>query len=291
MKARVSTLITDLDNTLYDWVAIWHSAFSAMMQEVHQQSGVELDALLADARRVHQYHGTTEYTLLLQEMEVLNKLHPNEDIAVVYRSAIDAYAKAREARMQLYPTVRETLEAIRADSCLVVGATESMAYYSNYRVRRLGLDGLLDYLYSSPDHDFPRGVTREALRSRPSSDYKLTSTEHRHTPRGALKPNASILNAIIQDLAAEPEHVVYVGDSLMKDIHMANQVGIPSALAAYGGVHDSDEYELLRAVSHWTDEDVERERKLLEDAGDITPTVCLEASFAELLHHFDFMGG
>lgn len=291
MKACASTLITDLDNTLYDWVGIWHAAFSAMMQVVHQQSGVELDALLTDARRVHQHHGTTEYTLLLQEMEVLNKLHPNEDIAAVYHSAIDAYAKAREARMQLYPTVRETLEAIRAEGCLVVGYTESMAFYSNYRVRRLGLDGLLDYLYSSPDHDFPRGVTREALRSRPSSDYKLASTEHRHTPRGALKPNAAILNAIIRDMAAEPQHVVYVGDSLMKDIHMANQVGIPSALAAYGAVHDSDEYELLRAVSHWTDEDVERERRLLEDAGDISPTVCLAACFAELLHHFEFKGG
>jgi hypothetical protein len=73
----------------------------------------------------------------------------------------------------------------------------------------------------------------------------------------------------------------------MKDVAMAQDVGVLDVHAAYGVVQDREEYELLRRVSHWTQADVEREREIAT-APHVTPTYVLEETFAELLELFDF---
>ena len=78
----------------------------------------------------------------------------------------------------------------------------------------------------------------------------------------------------------------YVGDSLMKDVAMAQSVGIKDVWAKYGSSHQKAEYELLRRVTHWTQEAVEKEKAI--SAREVAPTYVLEHSFAELLGLFEF---
>jgi hypothetical protein len=59
-------LITDLDNTLFDWVALWCACFTAMMNKVVEISGIPVEDLKPEIRRVHQRHGTSEYSFLLE---------------------------------------------------------------------------------------------------------------------------------------------------------------------------------------------------------------------------------
>jgi phosphoglycolate phosphatase-like HAD superfamily hydrolase len=175
---------------------------------------------------------------------------------------------------------------VKEQGTLVVGYTESMAFYTNYRLRNLELDGLIDYLYSPEDHDLPAGLTPEQIRKYPSEHYQLKFTEHRHTPKGELKPNADILESILDSVRADKDACIYIGDSLMKDIAMAKDAGIMDVYAAYGRAQHRDEYELLREVSHWTDEDVARERQLQQRH--VNPTYVLEGSLSEVLAIFKF---
>jgi hypothetical protein len=46
-------LITDLDNTLFDWVALWCACFTAMMNKVVEISGIPVEDLKPEVRRVH----------------------------------------------------------------------------------------------------------------------------------------------------------------------------------------------------------------------------------------------
>ncbi len=55
---------------------------------------------------------------------------------------------------------------------------------------------------------------------------------------------------------------------------MAQECGVMDVHAAYGCRRTSDEYELLRDVTHWTKADVERERQL-QARGDVEPTISL----------------
>lgn len=283
----VRLFVTDLDNTLFDWFEAWHASFSALLDSVVELSGIARATLEDEIREVHQRRGTSEYSYLIQELPSLQRAHPGEDLGILYQSAIDAYRVARKATLRLYPGVRETLAAIKQAGTTIIAYTESTAFYTAYRLRTLELDPLIDFLYSPADHDFPAGVSPESLRAGPPEHYELAHTVHRHTPAGVLKPAPAVLASIVGEFEVPLTSVVYVGDSLMKDVAMAQEVGVIDVHAEYGVVQHQVGYDLLRRVSHWTREDVERERQIAVKPH-VTPTLVLNKSLAELFEHFTF---
>jgi phosphoglycolate phosphatase len=285
MKSPIATVITDLDNTLYDWVAMWGAAFTAMLRVLVEQSGIDQGIIEAEARDVHRKYGTSEYSFLIQSLPSLQRKHPRRSPTEVYADAIRAYREARENSLRLFPSVLETLTTLKAKGCIIVGYTDSRAFHSAYRIRKLGLDGVLDFLFSPPDHNFPAML--EEIRSRPPEAYEFKRTVHRKTPEGEMKPNPQVLSDIMREVGAEQDRTVYVGDSLMKDVLMAQEAGVPDVFARYGLAQHREEYELLRRVSHWTDADIERERKLKAEHN-VHPSYTLAERFAELLDLFEF---
>ena len=67
---------------------------------------------------------------------------------------------------------------------------------------------------------------------------------------------------------------------------MAQLAGVHDVHARYGAAQNRPEYGLLRAVTHWTAEDVEREKRVR--VTDVTPTHVLEKGFDGLLQCFRF---
>src|SRR3546814_13946783 len=67
---------------------------------------------------------------------------------------------------------------------------------------------------------------------------------------------------------------------------MAQHAGVTDAHAAYGAAQQQDAYALLRRASHWRQDDVEREKTLLNDAT-IIPTNRLDR-FAQSLTKREF---
>jgi phosphoglycolate phosphatase len=143
-------LITDVDNTLLDWQDLWYQTFSAMIGKVIEISGVDPETLYAECSVIHQKYGTSEYSRLLGELPCLQALY-GDNVLKIMAPAIDTFRDARRRVLQLYPTVEETLKALRAAGVVIAALTESKAFYTNYRFRKLGLDGLIDYLYSPED--------------------------------------------------------------------------------------------------------------------------------------------
>lgn len=285
-KPTCSVLITDVDNTLFDWVHVWHAAFSAMLAQLLRLSRLDEAVLLAEIRKVHQRAGTSEYSFLIGELEMLRGAAGDTPVLDFYAPAIDAFRAARQQTLEFYPGVLETLEELSRRGTLLICYTESLAYYSQYRFRKLGLDRLIDYLYSPPDHDLPDGLSREDIRFYDAAHYELARTEHRFTPPGEFKPNPDILRSILRSLNVSVEQAVYIGDSPHKDIWMAQQAGVINALAAYGAVQHQDAYALLRKVSHWPETDVLRETSQLGDPA-MVPTYCLDR-FDQLLERIEF---
>jgi phosphoglycolate phosphatase-like HAD superfamily hydrolase len=288
-RPKVSLLVTDLDNTLWDWFEIWYRSFSALLEKVVEISGIPQNDLEPEIRKVHQRRGTSEYSYLIGELAPLRELHgENADLQEIYADAFEAAREAREDVVRLYPGVLDTLTAIHEKGTVIAGYTESLAFVTAARVKKLGLDGVLDVLYSPPDHDFPDGVTAAGLRRQDdASAYELQRTEHRHTPRGHLKPSPEVLDAMVKELA-NGSAVAYVGDSLMKDIAMAQDVGVLDVYAEYGQVQNLPEYALLQRVSHWTEADVRREREIKERPH-VEPSYVSRESFAEILQFFEFV--
>jgi FMN phosphatase YigB (HAD superfamily) len=202
-------------------------------------------------------------------------------MSVIYGEAIHRFRSARKAHTVLYPGVLETLRRVKGTSVPIVAHTESLSFYNATRIRALGLDGVIDVFYSSPDHEFPSGVSPRTLRSQPEGEYDLQLTEHRHVPRGVLRPDPRILEEIISEMKADTSETVYVGDGLMKDVAMAQAVGAIDVFAEYSVSHNREGYALLQRVSHWTIEDVEREKRI-NDRPPLQPTYKLSNGFGDL---------
>ncbi len=282
---KKTVLITDVDNTLFDWVDVWHASFTSMMETAAKITGVPLDEIYDAARAVHQKHGTSEYAFVLEEIPAFRNLYGVE-VTTKLAPAIDAFRQARRTKLKLYNGVESTLVALRERGVLIVAYTESMAYYTNYRFRKLGLDHLVDHLYSPPDHQLPVESPQE-IRHYPPDVYEMSHTIHSHTPAGELKPNPHILQAILSDQGRTSSESVYIGDSLMKDIAMAQQAGVDDVHASYGVAQHREQYELLKRVTHWTAADVTREQQITNGAT-VTPNRILSSNFGELLQLFDW---
>jgi len=195
----------------------------------------------------------------------------------------------QQSMHQVYPSVFPSLWELKKKGTKIVAYTESMGFYSAYRLKRFGLDGVIDVLFSPIDHEIPAGVSVEKLRRHPDEFYQLQVTETRHTPPGELKPNPRVLLDIIKDIGAKIERCAYVGDSLFKDVAMARDVGVLDVHAQFGESQRRPEYSLLQRVSHWTEEDVQREKAITAKGHNFTPTVVLKDSFAEIFMYCDFV--
>lgn len=284
MKLKKSVLIVDLDNTLFDWFSIWYHSFEALLSKVEEISGINRAKLIEEIKPIHQKHGTAEYAFVLGELPSLQALYGDRSaINAALDDAIHAFRSARKKHMNLYPGVLETLMMLKDLGVKIVGYTESREYYTVYRMKRLSLDGVIDVLYSPRDHAVPIEEEERTLMA-------LEMTQHGFVPEGEIKPNPKVLLTIIQFVGATPELCVYVGDSEMKDIEMAKAANVTDVLAKYGAAHfeeNPEGYNLLRAVTHWTDEDVLREKKIKEEASGLPPTHSIDA-FPEILEIFEF---
>jgi phosphoglycolate phosphatase-like HAD superfamily hydrolase len=288
MQRTKSVLITDLDNTLFDWVELWYNCFSAMLEQIAAIGGIPKDQLIPEIAAVHQKHGTSEYSFLLEELPSVQRILKGRRAVEVFSPAIEIYRQKRTSFLRLYPTVAETILKIKGRGTMIIAYTESMAFYSNYRLRRLGLDGVIDALFSPSDHVLPKSLSSEEFRKYPSQHYQFRYTRQYFTPEGSKKPDPDVLTSILKQLNLNKDDCIYVGDSLMKDVAMALDCGIDDAWAQYGTAHKRPEYQLLRDVTHWTAEEVERER-MINEREHVKPTLALSKSFSELLDAINFV--
>jgi phosphoglycolate phosphatase-like HAD superfamily hydrolase len=274
---NISVLITDLDNTLFDWVESWHRSFTAQLEAVRSRTGLSTEQLLSEFRLLHQKYGTSEYRFAAAELPSLSALDvSSEDL---YNAATTAIDEAQRSALTLYPGVRETLAEIRQASTLVVGYTESMQLYTKARLAKLGLDDTIDYVYTPPNHELPTALAGSTLLQWAGESARSRRTVYRLTPLGELKPNPKVLRDIMSAVGANPRHTAYVGDSKLKDISMAQDAGVLDIWASYGAAQHREAYSLLRAVTHWTQETVELEKTYHAPRA---PTLVLQESFAEL---------
>lgn len=279
MRTRKTTLITDFDNTLYDWFHMWQASFSAMLTEIERISSIPRAQLLPEIRVVHQRYGTSEYAFLIEELPSLRAKFPGQNLEVLFDDAIHAYRSVRKRSLRLYDGVRDTLIELRSRGVLIIVYTESLAFYTNDRIRRLGLDDVIDFIYSPPDHELPLSVTNHAQREA----YRLEHAIHRYLKPGEIKPNPVVLLDIAGGCERSADECLYVGDSLMKDIAMAQDAGVTDVFAAYGGSADREEYKLLQQVSHWKEATVQQE--MITTIRTVRPTHTI-GSFPEIAQFF-----
>jgi phosphoglycolate phosphatase-like HAD superfamily hydrolase len=279
VKPTTSLLITDLDNTLYDWVGSFVPSFYAMIDDAVTRWSIPREVLLDDLRAVHQRHGSSEHPFALSEARCIRDHFAelsDDEVKQQLDPAFYAFNKARKAHLHLYPGVIETFEAINAEGVPIVAYTDARAVNGADRIEKLGLGPFIKRLYA------PRQRLSSADLVYDKYDYVT------FLPPEDRKPNPKTLRDICEQLNVDHRFSLYLGDSLVRDMFMAKSAGAVSAWARYGAAVDPDLWARLVRVTHWTEADVERENELREKAGlDVEPDLTLDG-ISDLLDMVDF---
>ena len=272
MRQKISVIITDLDNTLYDWLTMWYQSFNVFIDRLEQDSHIPKNILIPEIRDIHQKHGTVEYEHLLRDIPSLQEKFKGEDLEKKFESSLILLRDTQKYHLKLYPDTMNTLLYLKRIGVKIIGYTDSKALPTSIRIKELGLDGVLDVVYSQP----------WIIKKR----EPLIHTHHNELSPAEGKPSVTGLLRIIQEIGADIEKCAYLGDSLVKDISMAQDSGVLDILVDYGKAHNTPAYELLRTVSYWTPQQIAHEKRILANRS-IVPTIELKKSMAEILNHIE----
>ena len=290
MNKYVKTcVVTDLDDTVWDWLEMWYNSFYPYFEEIKHTFNIPDEELKEDFKKLHQKYGTTEVSFAYNELTSLTneaKKQINKKPTPLSKSIYHKYNSNKKNNLKMYLGVLDTLKKLKSEGVLVIGFTESNAFFTKYRLKHLGLDGLFDCIYTPLD----TGVPNSTFQFNDQNYWEPEQTEIRYLSREIKKPNSEILGIILRDFMVKPENAIYIGDKIDRDIRMANDAGITSVYAKYGSVIDGEKYDLLKTVTHWSEEDVirEQEYKIQHENDIIRADYTLEKSYSEIFDFFQF---
>jgi FMN phosphatase YigB (HAD superfamily) len=284
VKQRIAVLITDLDNTLYDWVTFFSCAFYDMVEVAARLLSVTETVLLDQLKQVHQRFHSSEHPYALLDTEIVRERFGNltrTQQAQALDDAFHAFNRKRNDSLKLYEGVKETLDQIRRQGTTIIGHTEATVPSAVFRLRKLDIESKFDRLYAATPQgaELPFAARDAILHNTPVEIHSLPPFEK--------KPNPRVLKDICLEVPVDEIDALYVGDSISRDIGMAKAAGVWAAWAKYGTDYEPIHWDRLVRITHWTDDDVQRAKKAAEIYGHARPDVTLQ-SFSELLNHFEF---
>jgi phosphoglycolate phosphatase len=254
MPDAAGLLVTDVDNTIYDWIGTWARACNAMVHVLAVETARPPSQWLALLRKVNTRRGALECPSALEDLSTEGRWTPHPRQAEILSRAAAAYRSAWDTHLTPYDGVRDSLRRLTTKDWRIVAYTESDAAITAVRLTRLGLAGTIGRVFG-----------RSALPSPAHREWALVDTRA-HVPiavdlipRSDMKPNPRGLRDIAARCGVPLSRTIFVGDNLWKDVAMAQRLGVAALWAAYGTTRVAADQELVDALAHWSPADVVEE--------------------------------
>lgn len=196
---RIKCVFSDMDNTLLDFRAARMAACRAVIARLGDG---DPDELFRWFRR-----GVFNIEDLNNIADYLKYLSVYSD--GLYAECAEIYETVKTENIFPYPGVSETVDEIRSRGIAFAVVTDAAAVHAEARLSRIGIFDRIDCL-----------VTADMT--------------------GLKKPDPGIFRFALSKmgLSDSPEHAVFIGDSLHRDIAPSKAAGMRTAFALYGGSGD-----------------------------------------------------
>jgi phosphoglycolate phosphatase len=251
----IRLVVTDMDNTLYSWIDYVVPAVEALVDAVMRSTGFPRIKVVQALKEVYTRYESNEYPFALQESSLFREFPEFGSFdKLVIEPARQAFSEARRKYLKPYKGVVEALAALKERRVPVVALTDAPRNPAQQRVRAMKLDQWLLSLYTMPGFAFPEGPDGEKLVApdilqREEKGLYETTCPAIELPRDHEKPNPAGLRRILATYGLQPSEVLVVGDSVKKDIAVAQAVGCHDAWAEYGTYVSLEYRERLDIIS------------------------------------------
>ena len=261
----ISLIVTDIDNTVFDWVKYYVHSFGTLLHFVEKIIKVPYAQLAAEAREVFSAHGSIEYPFLIQELPSVEK-HYGTNIDKMLNEAVEpgrlAFMKTAEDHFHTYEGVIDTLARIKSDypDLPVVALTDAPRYVAMWKLNKLGVLGYFNAVYGLADPRIPTCEITNRVKVDPEILLKHLQQSNfgfdgkiRILPDEYEKPGVRGLKTVLMDFELDEKdrrhEVLWIGDNLRKDVGLGSKLGVQTVWASYGAAPGKDLLEKLAEFS------------------------------------------
>ncbi|MDE2102168.1 MAG: hypothetical protein KGL39_33285 [Patescibacteria group bacterium] len=264
MSKRIA-IITDLDNTIYNWVDSFAPCFRGMIHALaHYNKTVTENELLNTFRELFRIHGSLEYPVQASELPFYKNASPDEEkrINSIIFGAFKNVAKGNgPGGLRLYDGGMNFFTWAYSHGITIIAVTNAPLRVVKQRLVSLGISRFYTALAAPEESNFeqirqpndflgkqeqlleidlPNYITRDKHFDR---IYKLRPDE--------LKPSINGYKKIFLDLQKKWDVVYVIGDSLQKDLAPAKMLGAKTIWARYGTKIEKHNLETLLKITPW----------------------------------------
>jgi HAD superfamily hydrolase (TIGR02253 family) len=197
----IKAVLFDLDNTLIDFLKMKHVCCS---EAVNSMISAGLPMTKSKAMKLlfemYEEYGM-EYQPIFQEF--LKRTMGKVDYGIL-ASGIVAYRRVRSGILEPYPGVEAMLLRLKMEGYHLGIVTDAPRMKAWMRLAAMDVIRYFDFVLTKDD------------------------------VKGKVKPSRLPFSTAVKKLGISPEEILFVGDSIRRDIAGANQAGMHSCLARYG---------------------------------------------------------
>ena len=256
----VKLVITDMDNTLAPFGHYFAQGVKKGISDLSVKTKIPEQTLYEslggtmDNYRSHDYPWTLEIVL----GDKLNVGKPGGMSVTEFRTKIvEPFWKTIDdsliASHKPYAGVLETLQELKARKIPVAVLSDAPAFVGLRRLTNLGLDkeALVERMYALNNWTQPKDMTVPMLAAGHERIQSMLSIPHqlkevRLVPGAWEKPHTEGFKALMDEYKVRPSQVLMIGDSRVKDVGVAHNVGARAIWAEYGTPAAIDEAILTR---------------------------------------------
>lgn len=244
-------LITDLDNTLYNFIDFYAPVFRGMIHAISKKLEIDEELLKEEFKKVYSIRGSLEYAFSIQEIELFKK-YPNEKIQELIDLARGVMSRVRPVSLTAYDGVKETLNKLKKDGVYIAAVSNAPFYQAVKRLRQLHIEHLFDALVCWEGPIIPSdSITTKNIEDKQKKTTQTKISKVWQLPREKLKPNLFSYELLIKEFKVENKYSYVVGDSIPKDINPALELGANGIWAKYGENVIEKNLNTILEISNW----------------------------------------
>ncbi len=252
-------LITDLDNTLYNLIDYFGPSFRGMVHALSRETKIEEEILLNNFKQVFLKRESLEYGFAVQELEITKTLS-KENIFTLIKLAQAVFKRARQKNLKPYEGVKETLEWLKSQGVLIVGMSNAPFYNAEIRIKQLFIDKYFYGLAAREDLHLPDDeFTIRINQNKENKKYESTKIVKKWVlKKEQLKPNTYGYSKIMEDLKVDPKNTYIIGDSILKDVQPAIEIGAKGIWAKYGEDCEKKNLDTVLSMTNWSKNEIKQ---------------------------------
>lgn len=282
-KIKITTLITDADNTLYNWVEYIVPCLEAIVSHLHRETGFPPERIAESFKEIFEKYRTNEYPFVLQEAGIFagRRRDFGRFQEELIRPTRAIFNRVREENLRLYPGVAQTLWTLINRGIRVIVLSDAPAFSAEQRLEHLGISPYIWALYALETYPLPEAsrLDGEIINRIKTGFYRSRIGKVIELPLEFEKPNPAGLRRILEEEGISPREAVLVGDNPKKDIRIAREAGVIDVWARYGTAISP---EARKKLSFYSAASIQKRNVSAEGEGSLPPSHTIDA-FPEIL--------